>query len=101
MKNIGTRHSGEDTLYEHMVGLERNYTCACNESVEGVYLKPENRPENKKSKWRDISGNIVEQTYMEHYGDICNDVNKCKMEDRPLERCDNDYIRRCIWYGML
>ena len=94
-------HNGEDTLFnpEHMIGLERNYTCGCNESKEGVYLKPENRPENKKSRWRDSSGNIVEQTYMEHYGDICNDVNKCKMEDRPLERCVND--DSCRYLGMV
>lgn len=94
-------HNGEDTLFtpEHMVGLERNYTCGCNESKEGIYLKPENRPENKKSNWRDSSGNIVEQTYMEHYGDICNDANKCKMEDRPLERCVND--DSCRYLGMV
>ena len=85
-------HSGEDTLFthEHMIGLEKVYTCGCNETQKQVYLEEENKPENKKSSWRDSSGNIIEKTYIEQYGDKCSDVNKCKIEDRPLERCIND-----------
>ena len=68
--------------------MERAYACGCSES-SGVYLNPENRPENKKSKWMSPDG-VVEQTYKEEYSDICNDLNKCKIENRPLERCIND-----------
>ncbi len=96
-----SEHEGEDTLFtaKDMKLTELSYTCRCNES-KGLFLRPKNRPENKKSKWRDSSGNIGdEKTYMEEYGDLCNDVNKCKVEDRPLERCTSD--ESCHYPGMI
>jgi hypothetical protein len=77
--------------------MERAYACGCSES-SGVNLNPENRPENKKSKWMSPGGVVVEQTYKEEYSDICNDLNKCKIENRPLERCAND--DSCRYTGM-
>jgi hypothetical protein len=79
-------------------GIERIYACGCNES-KGVYLRPKNRPENKKGSWKNSSGEIEEKTYMEEYGEICNDTNKCKVEDRPLKRCVDD--NSCLYPGMV
>ena len=79
-------------------GLERLFTCGCNKTKD-VYLRHKNRPENKKGSWKNTSGEIESKTYMEEYGEICNDTNKCKVEDRPLERCIDD--NSCLYPGMV
>jgi len=90
----------EESLFtrDDIKGMERMYACGCNEST-GVYLRPKNKPENKKSSWKNADGIIEEKTYSEEYGYICNDINKCKVEDRPLERCTDD--DSCLYPGMV
>jgi hypothetical protein len=87
----------EDTLFtqDDIKVMERVYTCGCSEKKD-IFLRPEKQPENKKSRWMGDDGVIVEQTYIEKYGDTC-DENKCKLENRPLERCINK--ESCIYPG--
>ena len=94
-----SEQAGDTTLItqDDIKVMERVYTCACSETNNDIFLRPENRPENKKSKWPDSNGIILEKTYLEEYGDTCNDNNKCKLVNRPLERCETK--DSCLYPG--
>jgi hypothetical protein len=94
-----SEQAGDTTLItqDDIKVMERVYTCACSETNKDIFLRPENRPENKKSKWPDSNGIILEKTYLEEYGDTCNEANKCKLVNRPLERCETK--DSCLYPG--
>lgn len=70
--------------HNEIIIIERSYACACD--GDDSNLPMEDRPSNKKSQWKNIKTNKIEEmTYKEYFTGMCD--NNCKSENRPLTRC--------------